>query len=133
MTARFQVPVERKRAESLSLEILGTALPQPRARVGRGRVYNTPRSKAWKEAVGWWARKELGPLGPMLGPLRLWIVVEQNNIRGDWDNYGKAVSDALNKIAWADDRQVKIAEVRLEEANGKPDRVLIRVEPLSKP
>lgn len=38
----------------------------------------------------------------------------QRQLRGDLDNYEKLVNDALNKVAWDDDRQiVKLASVKL--------------------
>lgn len=41
-------------------------------------------------------------------------VTERSKLRGDLDNYIKTVLDALNGVAWEDDRQVvKIVGVKL--------------------
>lgn len=54
--------------------------------------------------------------------------------RPDWDNLGKAVSDALNGVAYADDGQIAVAlveklysrrprlEIEIEEVKQCPDR-----------
>jgi Holliday junction resolvase RusA-like endonuclease len=40
--------------------------------------------------------------------------------RGDWDNFGKLVSDALNGRAWNDDRQVRMAGVNIYSHSQEP-------------
>ena len=32
--------------------------------------------------------------------------------RGDWDNYGKFISDALNGVFWKDDSQISMVEIQ---------------------
>lgn len=58
--------------------------------------------------------------GPCLdGPVRVTIVLAEDgfditvepadhdsHLRGDIDNYSKTILDALNKVAWKDDRQI---------------------------
>lgn len=33
-------------------------------------------------------------------------------VKPDWDNVGKIISDALNEIAWLDDKQIHVASVQ---------------------
>lgn len=41
-------------------------------------------------------------------------VDEKSKLRGDLDNYTKLIADALNGVAWIDDRQVvKLTAVKL--------------------
>lgn len=49
----------------------------------------------------------------------------------DWDNIGKAVSDALNGIAYTDDSQVARATVwKITSAQGAPASVVVEVRSL---
>ena len=46
----------------------------------------------------------------------------------DWDNIGKAVSDALNGVAWEDDGQIVVARVaRVYAAKGESPKVVITI------
>lgn len=66
----------------------------------------------YKERVGWYA-KEAG-IRQIRGPAQLVVrVYVRPSHQGDWDNYGKTVSDALNGVAWEDDRQVRRATVEI--------------------
>jgi crossover junction endodeoxyribonuclease RusA len=57
----------------------------------------------------------------------LWLAVYRTERKGDWGNFGKAVSDALNGVAWRDDRYVEDAHVRLRVDAAQP-RVEITIE-----
>jgi Holliday junction resolvase RusA-like endonuclease len=101
------------------------AKQRPRA-TRTGHVY-TP--KATKDAEKnlkeqWLAQNAAEPLE---GPLAVRLVlsdeavsitvaeygepIESKKLRGDLDNYAKTVLDALNKVAWVDDRQIVHLEV----------------------
>ena len=49
-------------------------------------------------------------------------------VKGDFDNIAKAVSDALNGLAWEDDKQVVYAVIR--KVYAAEPRVEIRIQPL---
>jgi Holliday junction resolvase RusA-like endonuclease len=82
--------------------------PQPkrRARHGQGRTYSDPRTVAYENAIGIAARAEMAG-EPVEGDVALWCLFEQRDARRcDGDNAYKAIADALNGIAYLDDRQV---------------------------
>ena len=61
------------------------------------------------------------------GPVSVTAEVYVSGRRGDADNYLKAVLDAFNGLAWADDRQVVDARVRMWQAKGKDERTEVEV------
>lgn len=56
------------------------------------------------------------------------IVLRFFDGHGDWDNLAKAICDALNGIAYDDDRQIVEAHVYLTKGEGKP-RTEVEVSP----
>lgn len=71
--------------------------------------------------------------GPLLGPLVeldvwVWQTTFKNGNRrgGDWDNFGKLASDALNKLAYEDDKRIIDAHVHKRIDNYAP-RLAIRL------
>jgi crossover junction endodeoxyribonuclease RusA len=87
------------------LTIAGRPVPLQRSRTSRGRHYLPKRSQAYRETVQaeWMAagRPTLGS-GPFVASMRFY------GARGtaDLDNLVKAILDALNELAFADDRQL---------------------------
>lgn len=95
-----------------------------RPRLGRrGRVFTPERTTLAEEAIAKAWRRKFPRRKPFEGPVRLevdfdkhgqWITVTPIDtptvLRGDLDNYVKLVSDALNGVAYLDDRQV--SEIR---------------------
>jgi Holliday junction resolvase RusA-like endonuclease len=82
--------------------------PQPkrRARHGKGRTYSDPRTVAYEAAVGLACRAVMKG-APVAEDVALWCLFEQRDARRcDGDNAYKAIADALNGIAYEDDRQV---------------------------
>lgn len=75
--------------------------------VGYGRV-KTPRAlREWQDKVRLCA--QMARIQQVVGPVELLVVayLSMNPIDGpDWDNIVKGIQDALNGIAWHDDRQV---------------------------
>jgi crossover junction endodeoxyribonuclease RusA len=85
--------------------IPGRPVPLQRSRTGSGRHYLPPRSKAYRELVqaSWMAAGR-----PSLGAASFTCSARfyGANARADLDNLFKAVLDALNMLAFADDRQL---------------------------
>ena len=89
-----------------------------RPRHGRGGHVYTPRDTLEREKAV--AAVYMGPR--FEGPIQVWLSFGQDHteviideldqeptkLRGDIDNYAKLVLDALNGVAWIDDRQVVI-------------------------
>ena len=98
--------------------------------VGRRRL-NPDRYREFKDALGWKALDIIN--GHWLkGAVRIRLDVYRNlpptSLKyGDADNHLKAVLDALNGIAFADDRQIVSAQVELHR--GEP-RLEIELEEL---
>jgi hypothetical protein len=67
---------------------------------------------------------------PLAGPVQvaLWFYVPDKR-RRDWDNMAKAITDALNGHAYADDSQIARAYVDVALNHSNP-RTLVIVEPL---
>jgi hypothetical protein len=92
-----------------------------------------PAAHAWRNAVGWEAiaeaRRQNLPVacfdGSYLGPVGLSI--ELYGTMCDWDNGGKEISDALEKIVMTNDRQIINARVKF------PHRVMTERGTVTKP
>lgn len=88
-------------------------VPFPRPSTNGKRRFNPPRYVAFKETLGLIAKRAMNGRAPFTGAVRLSIVFSKLrpvNITsrnwGDIDNHIKACLDALNGIAFEDDRQV---------------------------
>lgn len=113
----------------------GDPVPKARARVvqgddGRFRGVTPARTRAYEESVGW-ALREAYAGNPLSGPLRVTVAVFERKRapqhHGDLDNYLKAVLDALNGIAWDDDRQI-VRLVGEIERGARAPRVEVEIE-----
>ena len=96
-TIKFSVPV--------------VPVPFKRVMTNGTRRYNDPRYTNFKNVVGLHARLAMQGQAPLTGAIKLLVksFTKYNPTSlnsGDWDNHGKAISDALNGICFADDRQV---------------------------
>lgn len=97
MKINFVVPVE--------------PIPQARPRFSKYGVYEPARNTEYKKAVSQVARVAMGDQQPMRGELTATLQLYRKFKRcsrrfGDWDNLGKAICDACNKIVYADDAQI---------------------------
>lgn len=100
----------------------GPVVPKGRPRTGKGgNVYTPPETRKFETAVAKWAKEE--GFHPVFFPVRVRLTIHDKTddptlrlhsiagvtfrqTGGDLDNYGKAIMDGLNKIAWQDDKQI---------------------------
>lgn len=117
-----------------------------RARTNAGRFFNDSRLTAYKVAVGYEARSAMKNQPPMTTPCRMeiyglfkvpdsWPKWKQQAAMGkpytcvsDFDNHIKAVSDALNKIVYIDDRLVSHGSI--ERFYSDRDQFRVTIMPL---
>lgn len=109
-------------------KIIGRPVTKGRPRLGRRRKAYTPaRTVEYERLVGhsWNSSNPDEP--PFDGPVGMRIIVHSDGVQvevweleesyrpkyvtGDIDNYAKAVSDGLNKLAYLDDKQVHHLEI----------------------
>ena len=107
-------------------------IPFPRPAQNGKRRFNPPHYTAYKNALGLFARRAMNGLPPLSGAVRISVDVyrkiDPTSLKfGDWDNHGKAVSDALNGICYFDDRQIVRSIVELFK--GEP-KVIVTLEEL---
>lgn len=93
-------------------------VPFKRAMSNGKRRFNDPRYSDFKNVIGLHARVAMQGRAPLSTPIKITVKVftkyAPDSLRaGDWDNHGKAVSDALNGICFADDRQIIDGQVQL--------------------
>jgi crossover junction endodeoxyribonuclease RusA len=79
-----------------------------------GRVYLSERGKRFRDEVAWLARTQGAAVleGELAVTVRVW------NTKQDVDAGLKATLDALNGVAWLDDRQIKRLCVELLKDKG---------------
>ena len=122
--------------EAYRFIVPGPAVAQARPRLttwgGMAHAYEPKKSRDYKSYVRECATGQGAPDEPLSGPLSL-LVTEYRAIpaswakwkrqaanegdispmtKPDWDNIGKAISDALNGLIWKDDAQVIDGHVR---------------------
>ena len=135
------------------MTIHGEPVPQGRPRVYRTksgvRGVDPPKSRAYKQLIKAGASK-IYTIDPLTGPLRCDVTVYRPiqkstskckhqqkangdilpTIKGDVDNYFKAVTDTLTGLVWVDDAQ--IVEAHITKLYSDDPRVVIEVETLNK-
>jgi crossover junction endodeoxyribonuclease RusA len=113
--------------------VKGNPLPKARARGGKGHHY-TP--KATRDAEAWVKLHAKRACVPCLaGPVKLSLsFYRANAVPCDVDNLAKLVSDALNGLAFEDDRQVVwlVAVKAIDRANPRTEVELEEVEPAAR-
>jgi Holliday junction resolvase RusA-like endonuclease len=116
---------------TITFTVPGTPKGQPRPRFARVgafvRTYETKDASSNKQNIAAWAlsagvKPAAGPVTVTISaylprPQRLCRKKDSPDplpatCKPDWDNIGKAVCDALNGVAYADDSQVVIGHVR---------------------
>ena len=118
---------------TLKFTIPGNPFGKQRPRLGAGHTYTPQATKDYEELVTWSFRQQCGtkcfPAGTALEmailaykpiPKSVTWATRAKMITGeirptvtpDWDNIGKIISDALNKIAYDDDKCIVDGYVR---------------------
>ena len=107
-------------------------IPQPRPRFSKFGVYEPKRISEYKAKIKQAAKSAMAGLNPITGAIRMTIKLYRKFVAtsrrfGDFDNHGKAVCDALNKIVYADDSQVTKCTVEKFTDKNNP-RVEVTIE-----
>jgi Holliday junction resolvase RusA-like endonuclease len=116
-------------ANAVTLEILGPPVAWQRPQRGLGGQFFTPkRTLDYEGQVAWAARAKRVRFGaaPVEARIELWTT---SVLRGDLDNYTKAILDGLQKgEAFADDSQVISLSVQM--VVGAEDKVVVHLRSL---
>ena len=130
----------------LRFTIPGEARGKGRPRFGQGRAYTDPKTAAYEALIGWSARQAMRGRPPISEAVSVALVISVvppasaskarrarllaglEAIRGpfDIDNVAKAILDGMNRIAYADDRQVVGLSARYAAAEVAGVDVVIR-------
>ena len=115
--------------ELLGFFVSGSPVAKARARVTARGTFTPEKTRAWETRVRWVARVEAVRRGwladgtPCAGEIEL----RGLSARSDIDNAAKAILDALNGVAWDDDRRVWSLSVRRDESLASDGaRVVVR-------
>lgn len=78
------------------------------ARGVRCAAFTPATTRAWEQRVRWMARVAVAAAcwEPNADPCEVVILIRGRNPLSDLDNHAKSVLDALNGVAWDDDRRV---------------------------
>jgi Holliday junction resolvase RusA-like endonuclease len=104
------------------LTVFGNPTAKGRPRFNRsGRAYTDNKTVAAEAGVGWSWKDKYG-LDPMQGDLSVTLSFHEGKHQQpqDLDNLIKLVLDALNEIAWHDDRQIKALTAMVERNSTEP-------------
>ena len=122
----------------IRLTVPGRPVPKGRPRIqirGRGRslraqAYTPPETREYEERVR--AHALAAGIRPLDGPVALEADLWLYGRRGDGDNYWKSLADALNGLAYHDDRQIVDWRLRIHRARRRDEEraeiVIRRVE-----
>lgn len=91
-------------------------------RATRAHAYTPASTKVYETRIGWTYREQVGAGPPAMGLIALFVTVceDETQHAGDLDNYVKIVCDALNGIAWVDDKQVVIIKATIHRGVRHP-------------
>lgn len=107
-----------------TIHLEGRPQPKQRARTvdvegsDKKRTYTPPATVAYEAliAMSWRGPREF------TGPVKVTIaaIEDMRQNAGDVDNYAKIVLDALNHVAWADDKQVIALDAKVRRKDSRP-------------
>lgn len=111
----------------VEFELHHRPVPKGRPRFGNGRTFTDDKTRAYEARVEKACRAAMDGREPAAGPVELLCLFEQrNNVTADLDNLVKAVSDAIEGVAFLNDRQV--VQIRSHRATkAAVDRVSVAV------
>lgn len=106
--------------ESVSFTILGSPVPKGRPRFARGRAITPKRTRDYERLVRQVAELHCGHWRKD-GLYRVTIdLVSERHLRGDADNYAKALLDGMEGAAFENDHQVMEVTVRKHASGVSP-------------
>ncbi len=113
--------------------VAGEPTPKARPRVVKGRTYTPKRTVEAEEAIGWAFREAMPGHEPLTGwvGMRCTFYTKTQRPRSDVDNLVKLVSDALEGIAYVNDKQIEDVRGKRVRGAAAPRTVIEiwRVEP----
>lgn len=99
-----------------------------RPRFGRGRAYRPAGTRSWEELLAWRFIERYGrPL--LAGAIRIELHFDGVQANQDIDNLAKSCLDALNRVAFKDDRQVVELVVRKRTDGAPKTRIAVSEVP----
>ena len=124
---------------TLTFTVAGKPIPQPRSRSAAGKRPYVPVDHAvhgWKEAVGYACNNEIvrrsWPKPCYTGPVGFTCIVWGLRVGADLDNAFKAIADALNGCAYADDSQIARLYIERRKADkANPPGAIIEIEEIA--
>lgn len=108
-----------------SFTVHAQPVPASRARITRKGNYYGEQYETWRSLVQVAALQHGRPM--LEGPVMLFIDTYGARKGADWDNLGKGISDSLEGIMYANDKQVRYARVQLYDCVAKDRRAEITV------
>ncbi|MBD1223272.1 RusA family crossover junction endodeoxyribonuclease [Virgibacillus halodenitrificans] len=112
------------------IEFVIPGRPVPAVRMTQKSMYVNKYAKrylAYKKQVGWIAKQHYKgkPTNKPIG-VNITLYINGGN-HGDIDNYAKSLTDSLNKIAYVDDKQIEIMNLKKMKCEKGEDRVEMSV------
>lgn len=116
--------------DEVTVVVPGRPVPKGRPRLGT-RVFTPDRTREFEERVAWYCRAARVRLRDRVVEVTIELHT-RTPLRGDIDNYAKAVLDGLQKgEAIADDRQVASLRCWRVVGDAEEDRTVIVLKPLA--
>lgn len=113
------------------------AIPQSRPRFFRGRAYDMPQCKQFKQNFSAQIQEKIGESELLECELKVEVKIYRPKSKfkkgvssrrfGDVDNLAKGILDACNGVLWKDDSQ--IVELHIEKKIATTARIELSVEP----
>ena len=115
----------------MNLKIMGKCISKDNEKVvnKQGRFFLSSKFKDYAKDVVFQALIQIKGMSPLIGDLSVEAIFVMSDKRhADLTNLPKGIFDALNGIAWEDDRQIKKCQLLI--IYGKTPRVLLNIAKL---